>query len=92
MDSWVVVPLTVAALGVCWLLAWFALLLVFMWLVRRRSDAATLRIFVELAQTWRMPAAPLQILARAAGRRCAEQDGGRGPAGRSREGRPPGPG
>jgi hypothetical protein len=88
----VVIPLTVAALGVCWLLAWLALLLVFMWLVRRRSDAVTLRIFVELAETWRMPAAPLQVLARAAGRRCAHQGGGRGAAERSRDAGSPGAG
>ena len=73
MDSWVVVPLTVAALGVCWLLAWVALLLVFMWLVRRGADAATLRVFVRLAETWRMPTGPMHMLELAAARRRADK-------------------
>lgn len=69
MGSWVVLPLTVAALAVCWLLAWLALLAVFTWLVRRRADAATLRVLVRLAQTWRMPGGPFQVLEEAALRR-----------------------
>lgn len=69
MGSWVVLPLTVAALAVCWLLAWLALLLVFAWLVHRRSDPATLRVLVRLAQTWRMPGGPFQVLQDAARRR-----------------------
>ena len=62
MGSWVVLPLTVAALAVCWLLAWLALLVVFTWLVRRRADAPTLRVLVRLAETWRMPAGPFRVL------------------------------
>jgi len=71
VGSWVVLPLTVAALAVCWLLAWLALLGVFAWLVRRRADAATLRVLVRLAQTWRMPGGPFQVLEAAALRRHA---------------------
>jgi hypothetical protein len=73
VDSWVVVPLTVAALGVCWLLAWVALLLVFMWLVRRGADTTTLRVFVRLAETWRMPTGPMHMIELAAARRRAEK-------------------
>ena len=69
MGSWVVVPLTVAALAVCWLLAWLALLGVFTWLVRRRADAATLAVLVRLAQTWRMPSSPFRMLEEAAASR-----------------------
>jgi hypothetical protein len=69
VGSWVVLPLTVAALAVCWLLAWLALLGVFTWLVRRRADAATLRVLVRLAQTWRMPGGPFHVLEEAALRR-----------------------
>ena len=76
MYSWVIIPLAVAALGICWLLAWFALLLVFMWLVRRDADATTLRVFVKLAEAWRMPTAPLHMLELAAARRRAEKDAG----------------
>ena len=68
MNVWVVIPLTIATLGVCWLFAWIAVLLVFMWLVRRRCDPATLRIFVKLAEAWRMPATSLRVLG-PAGRR-----------------------
>jgi hypothetical protein len=60
--SWAMVPLTVAAVAVCWLLAWLALLVVFAWLVRRRADAATLRVLVRLARAWRMPAGPFRAL------------------------------
>ena len=66
MGSWVVLPLTVAALAVCWLLAWLALLVVFTWLVRRRADAATLRVLVRLAETWRMPVGAFRVLEDAA--------------------------
>jgi hypothetical protein len=66
VGSWVVLPLTVAALAVCWLLAWLALLVVFTWLVRRRADPATLRVLVRLAQTWRMPGGPFRVLEDAA--------------------------
>ena len=66
MGSWTVVPLTVsltvAAVAVCWLLAWLALLVVFAWLVRRRSDVATLRVLVRLAQAWRMPSGVFRAL------------------------------
>jgi hypothetical protein len=71
VGSWMVLPLTVATLAVCWLLAWLALLLVFTWLVRRRSDPPTLRVLVRLAQTWRMPAGPFLALEHAARRRRA---------------------
>jgi hypothetical protein len=73
VESWVVIPLAVAALGICWLLAWFALLLVFMWLVRRRADTTTLRVFVRLAEAWRMPTAPMHMLELAAAKRRAEK-------------------
>jgi hypothetical protein len=63
------VSLTVAAVAVCWLLAWLALLTVFAWLVRRRSDAATLRALVRLAQAWRMPDRPFRTLEDAGRRR-----------------------
>lgn len=66
MGWWAVLPLTVAALAVCWLLAWLALLVVFAWLVRRRADAATLRVLVRLAQAWRMPGGPFRVLEGAA--------------------------
>jgi hypothetical protein len=69
VGSWVVLPLTVAALGVCWLLAWLALLVVFAWLVRRRADAATLRVLVRLAETWRMPVGSFRVLEEAGLRR-----------------------
>ena len=66
MGSLAVIPLTVAvtlaAVAVCWLLAWVALLVVFAWLVRRRADIATLQTLVRLAQAWRMPAASFRIL------------------------------
>src|SRR4051812_34025556 len=75
VGSWVVLPLTVAALAVCWLLAWLALLAVFAWLVRRRADAATLRVLVRLAQTWRMPGGPFRVLEDAALHRRGHQDG-----------------
>ncbi len=71
MGSWLVLPLTVAALAVCWLLAWLALLGVFTWLVRRRADDATLRVLVRLAQTWRMPSGPFRVLEEAAASRHA---------------------
>jgi hypothetical protein len=71
VGTWQVLPLTVAALAVCWLLAWLALLLVFTWLVRRRCDPGTLRLLVRLAQAWRMPGAPFQALEDAALRRRA---------------------
>ncbi len=74
MGSWVVLPLTVAALAVCWLLAWLALLVVFTWLVRRRADAATLRVLVRLAETWRMPAGAFRVLEDAAVRRRPRGD------------------
>ncbi|HYY11584.1 MAG TPA: hypothetical protein VE781_11655 [Kineosporiaceae bacterium] len=75
MGSWLVLPLTVAALAVCWLLAWLALLGVFSWLVRRKADAETLRILVRLAQTWRMPSGPFRVLEEvAASRRPTERD------------------
>jgi hypothetical protein len=83
VNSWLVIPLTLAAVGVCWLLAWIALLLVFMWLVRRRCDPDTLKIFVKLAESWRMPATPLHVLASRAGRREAAR-------GRDRRRRGPG--
>jgi len=73
VESWVVIPLAVAALGLCWLLAWFALLLVFMWLVRRRADTATLRVFVRLAEAWRMPTAPMHMIELASARGRAEK-------------------
>jgi hypothetical protein len=79
-----VIPLAVAALGVCWLLAWFALLLVFMWLVRRGADATTLRVFVRLAEAWRMPTAPMHMLELAASRRRAEEAAGQPPPARGR--------
>jgi hypothetical protein len=77
VGSWVVLPLTVAALAVCWLLAWLALLVVFTWLVRRRADASTLRVLVRLAETWRMPAGPFRVLEDAAlhRRRGSRDDG-----------------
>lgn len=68
-DSWEMVPLTVAAVAVCWLLAWLALLGVFAWLVRRRADASTLRVLVRLAQAWRMPGRPFKALEDAGRRR-----------------------
>jgi hypothetical protein len=71
--SWAMVPLTIAAVAVCWLLAWLALLVVFAWLVRRRADATTLRILVRLAQAWRMPAASFKAL-EDAGRRRDDRD------------------
>jgi hypothetical protein len=67
--SWAMVPLTIAAVAVCWLLAWLALLVVFAWLVRRRADATTLRILVRLAQAWRMPGGPFRTLEDAGRRR-----------------------
>jgi hypothetical protein len=67
--SWAMVPLTVAAVAICWLLAWLALLVVFAWLVRRHADAATLRVLVRLAQAWRMPAGSFKVLEDAGRRR-----------------------
>jgi hypothetical protein len=72
--SWAVVPLTVAAVAICWLLAWLALLAVFAWLVRRRADTSTLRVLVRLAQAWRMPGAPFKAL-EDAGRRRGDRHG-----------------
>jgi hypothetical protein len=69
VGSWTMLPLTVAAVAVCWLLAWVALLVVFAWLVRRRADAATLRALVRLAQAWRMPGGPFKVLEDAGRRR-----------------------
>ena len=66
---WAAVALTVAAVAVCWLLAWLALLAVFAWLVRRRADTSTLRVLVRLAQAWRMPASSFRILQDAGRRR-----------------------
>lgn len=74
MGTWAMVPLTVAAVAVCWLLAWLALLAVFAWLVRRRADAATLRVLVRLAQAWRMPGGPFRVLEDAGHRRDAGGD------------------
>jgi hypothetical protein len=88
VNSWVVIPLTFAALAVCWLLAWIALLLVFMWLVRRRCDPDTLKIFVRLAESWRMPATPLHVLASRAGRREAARSRRRRDQGRTDDERP----
>jgi hypothetical protein len=67
------VAVTVAAVAVCWLLAWVALLVVFAWLVRRRADAATLQALVRLAQAWRMPTASFRFL-QDAGRRDGRDD------------------
>ena len=67
--SWVVVPLTVAAVAVCWMFAWLSLLAVFAWLVRRRADTSTLRVLVRLAQAWRMPGRPFKALEDAGRRR-----------------------
>ena len=74
VNWWVVLPLTVTVLAICWLLAWFALLLVFMWLVRRRADQTTLRVFLRLAAAWRMPTTPMQMLELAAERRRVEKE------------------
>ena len=73
MFSWAMLPLTIAAVAVCWLLAWLALLVVFAWLVRRHADPTTLAVLVRLAQAWRMPAASFKTL-EDAGRRRDERD------------------
>ena len=73
MNWWLVLPLTVTALAICWLVAWLALLLVFMWLVHRSADPTTLRVFVRLAEAWRMPTTPMQVLELTAERRRAEK-------------------
>ena len=73
MGSWAMVPLTVAAVAICWLLAWLALLVVFAWLVRRRAEPTTLQTLVRLARAWRMPVGSFR-LPQDAGR---EDDGGR---------------
>ena len=73
MFSWAMLPLTIAAVAVCWLLAWLALLVVFAWLVRRRADSTTLGILVRLAQAWRMPATSFKAL-EDAGRRRHDRD------------------